>query len=108
MVTDKGELIHWCSKGKISKPADWRSFKQSGVELKRGDSVDLLFKFITFREFTFSESVEASGHIIKPRNIIVVVKTDNRQVKSLKLHIMPGYAPIDHVFRYYEPEQSHF
>jgi len=35
--------------------------------------------------------------------------TDNRQIKvSKKLHVMPSHSPIDHVFRYYEPEQSNF
>lgn len=72
--------------------------------MRRGEAVDLLFKFITFREFTYSENVEASAHIIKPRHVTIRVMEDRRIKTSLKVHIMPNHAPIDHVFRFYEPE----
>lgn len=45
---------------------------------------------------------------IKPRKVSLIVLQSNRQPYSnIEVNIVPSSAPIDHTFRFYEPQNSH-
>ena len=56
-VHDEFELKEWIMRGHVKRPATFDSIHKYGVELQQGESVELLFKFLTVREVSFSEKV---------------------------------------------------
>ena len=71
--------------------------------------MDILVKFLSNREVTLSKSVPASKYVIKPRKVRVLIQRSDRNIEqSIDLNVVPSIAPIDHTFRFYEPEQSHY
>lgn len=72
LVQDSMELNHWVRHGKVERPSSFDMFGQNGYfELKPGQKIDLLFKFLTTREvdFTANGNVEPSDLFIRPRKI---------------------------------------
>lgn len=110
LVTDQAEMANWVALGKTQRPPAWNVVTRNGdVILQPGQSIDLFFKFLTFREVTLDKSENASKHKIRPRRVQIVILMSNRAVyQHLEVHVMPSYAPIDHFFRYFEPEESHY
>ena len=67
--------------------------------------MDLLVKFMTNREVSFSKNVQPSRFVIKPRKVKILIMTGDMHVKqSIEVNVVPTIAPIDHTFRFYEPE----
>lgn len=71
----------------------------------------ILFKFFSFREAIVSKR---KAHLndpstLTPRTIVVKIyqQSDESLVKSISVNIIPRPNPIDHVFRFYEPENSY-
>jgi hypothetical protein len=55
LVSDQAELSHWVVEGIVERPPAWNMITtQSDVILKSGQQINLLFKFITFRDVTYS------------------------------------------------------
>ena len=109
-MQDAAELNHWVAQGKVSRPPSFDIIRRSGdILLKPGQKIDLLFKFLTKREVSLSPNVQTSRQIIRPRKIKIFVLVNNVETAmSFDFNIVPSMAPIDHTFRFYEPEQSHF
>ena len=71
--------------------------------------MELLFKFRTIREVSLLANAPKSRRTIKRRTIVVVIKTqDGREHSKAKVDVLPVAAPVDHVFRFFEPEESFF
>lgn len=110
LVTDPSELTHWVSLGKCKRPPQYDSITKKGdILLKPGQSIDLLFKFLTTREVSLSSTVSASKMVIRPRRIkIVVLNNGHVTHATVDVSVVPSLAQIDHTFRFYEPEESHY
>lgn len=110
LVQDSAELNHWVAHNKVSRPPSFDAITRRGdILLKPGQSMDVLFKFLTRREASLAPNVEASRHIIRPRKIRIFILMNNQYTTvTQEYNIMPQMAPIDHTFRFYEPENSHF
>ena len=78
------------------------------VILGPGQQCELLFKFQTFREVSHAMNIQSSNEIIKQRNIRIISSCNGTVDSQIECNMMPVYAPVDHVFRYYEPEHSYF
>ena len=76
--------------------------------LKPNDEVELLFKFLSTRECTNNPSVASSSEFIKTRKVQIIILQSNKQPYiTLDLNVVPSSTPIDHTFRFYEPQNSH-
>lgn len=53
-------------------------------------------------------NVLASADVIKQRQVRIVFNCNGQMTSSLEVNVMPLFAPVDHVFRYNEPEHSYF
>ena len=104
------ELRHWVHKGEVRRPDNWDCVTLGGdVLLKPGERMDILVKFLSNREVTLSKNVPASKYVIKPRRVrILIMRSDMNIEQSVELNVVPSIAPIEHTFRFYEPEQSHY
>ena len=77
--------------------------------LNPSQSVELLFKFQTHRDVDLSPKAVSNAEFIKPRLVkIQVVSTPGNSEQVYNCNVTPIYPPIDHTFRYYEPEHSYF
>lgn len=81
---------------------------RSRVELQPKQKYELLFKFQTFREVTHSNKISASTEFIKQRHAKIEISCNNKIDQSIKCNLMPHFAPVDHVFRFYKPQNSYF
>lgn len=110
-MTDKVEWRYWVSQGKCSKPPSFDVLTEQGdVILQPNEEVELLFKFLTLREVQLlPDSVhQAPEMFIKTRKIQIITMQSNRQPYSnLEVQVVPSSAPIDHTFRFNEPQNSH-
>ena len=71
--------------------------------------MELLFKFLTTREVQFNEHAKSSGQVIKRRKIRVVFMLNGQyEDSSITFCIVPSMAPIDHTFRFFQPEMSEY
>jgi hypothetical protein len=80
------------------------------IMLSAGDEVEVLFKVITTREVPYlqDQGDQPLSVYIRPRNVSLLVLHSNRQPYShLELILVPSSPPIDHTFRFYEPQNSH-
>lgn len=58
---------------------------------------------------SLSPTAAATEHIIRPRKIRIVVLINDQVTKmTYDVQVVPSLPPIDHTFRFYEPEQSHY
>ena len=53
-VNDKIELSEWIREGYVTKPKLFESITSYGVQLHPGDSIEVLFKFLTVREVSLA------------------------------------------------------
>jgi len=106
LVQDSAELNHWVAQGKVSRPPSFDIIRRTGdILLKPGQKIDLLFKFLTKREVSLSPNAQSSRQIIRPRKIKIFVLVNNAETAmTCELNIVPSMSPIDHTFRFYEPE----
>ena len=111
MVTDKAEWRYWVSQGNCARPPSYEIMTESGdLMLEPNQEVELLFKYLTLREVPvlIDPSSQPTQLFIRPRKLQVIVMQSNRQPYSnLEVQVVPCSAPVDHTFRFYEPQNSH-
>jgi hypothetical protein len=109
MVYSGIELEYWVKKGKVSKPGSYDMIPEKNkVMLNPNEKIDILFKFLTFRDVSHSVNTQASPDIVKQRNVKINILLNKSIYNGYEINMMPLFPPIDHVFRYYEPENSYF
>ena len=110
LVSNGAEFRHWVSLNKVNRPPKWDNITRTGdVMLEPGQHMDILVKFLTIREVSLSKSVNASKYVIKPRRVRILIMARDMTIRqSIEVNVVPSIAPIDHTFRFYEPEQSHY
>ena len=60
------------------------------------------------REASISTNESASAETIKTRKVqIIIVQSNHDPYASIEVNVMPSSAPVDHTFRFYEPQNSH-
>ena len=108
LVNNDAEIRHWVSLDKVKRPPVWQNISTNNVVwLQPGQSMELLVKFLTKREVSFSKKVLPSKLVIKPRRVrILIHKSDKSLEQAIDLNVVPTLAPVDHTFRFYEPESS--
>lgn len=83
----------------------------ANIYLEANQQCPMLLKFFSYRDSVIS--AKKSHHndplSLYPRKIFVKVyhQSDESLVKNICINIIPRPNPIDHVFRYYEPENSY-
>jgi hypothetical protein len=111
MVSDKAEWRYWVAQKKCAMPPTYEVMTEQGdIILQPNQEVELLFKFLTLREVPIlpDSASQPSQLYIKPRKVSLIVLQSSRQPYSnLEVNIVPSSAPIDHTFRFYEPQNSH-
>jgi hypothetical protein len=81
MVTDQAEMANWVALGKTRRPPEWGIITRNAeVILKPAQSIDVFFKYLTFREVTLSQSESASKDKIRARRVQVIIMMSNRAV----------------------------
>jgi hypothetical protein len=109
MVANALEMEYWVKKGKVRKPNSYEMIPEQGkVILGPGESIDILVKFLTFRDVSHNVNVAASPDVVKQRNVKIVVLLNRSVYNNYDVNMMPIFPPIDHTFRFYEPENSYF
>ena len=109
LVTESSEFTKWVSHGKVMRPKNFDSITLGGdVMLEPNQKMDLLVKFLTTREVSFSKNILPSSYVIKPRKVKIYIMSGGINKQSIEVNVVPTIAPVDHIFRFYEPEQSHF
>jgi len=70
--------------------------------------VELLFKFLSVREVAPSHAEANPAEYMKSRPITIVVLQSGKQVhESVELRMVASSCPVDHTFRFFEPQNSH-
>ena len=109
MVYSQVELEHWARKEIIRKPQSFDFITSTDtIILQPSQRIELLFKFQTFREASLDPNVLSSIDVIKQRSVRIVCSMNGQVHTQMECNMNPGFAPVDHVFRYYEPEHSYF
>ena len=109
VVTSALEIEHWVRKGKVKRPARNDMIQENGnVLLGPGDKIDVLIKFLTFRDVSHNVNTQSSVDVVKQRNVKINVMLNRSVINNYDINMMPLFPPIDHTFRYYEPENSYF
>lgn len=86
-----------------------RSLMADGrVMLQSQEKFTIVLKFLTYREVTLNKDAEPSRSEIHERKITLRIQVNGVDLKSIILLIQPSFTPIDHVFRYHEPEHADF
>lgn len=108
-VYSSQEVKFWAKLGKATAyPHDCCVQGSDTVCLVPGEEIELLFKFQSFRDL--DDEVETStADVIKERTLTIYFTSgDSNLVQTIWIRLIPRNAPIDHVFRYTEPENSYF
>lgn len=109
MVYSGLEFEYWVKKDKVKRPNSYDMITEKNkIMLGPGEKIDVLFKFLTFRDVSYNENVAASPDIVKERNVKINILLNKSIYNGYDIKMKPLYPPIDHVFRYYEPENSYF
>ena len=110
LVNDDAEMRHWVSLGKVKRPPVWQNISTNNVVwLQPGQSMELLVKFLTKREVSLSKKVLPSKLVIKPRKVRILIHRSDRSLdQAIEVNVVPTLAPVDHTFRFYEPESSNY
>ena len=106
LVHSDTELRHWAKRGKCSDAH--REINLDTVILKPGEDVELLFKFLTFRDVSHGPIGVSGSEIVCARKCIIVFMRKTEIYKTLDVNVIPKNPPLDHVFRFFEPENSYF
>jgi hypothetical protein len=105
------EWEFWHSKRKCEAPYSWDMVnKRNEIMLEPGEEVELLFKYITFREF--DPLKQSSELYIKERAIVINFeysshKEGKGQVFDIRVVVTPRKPPIDFSITFNEPPSSH-
>jgi hypothetical protein len=59
-VNSATELKEWVYRGKCAAPRDYSRVTEHGVDLAQNETMELLFKFLTTREVTLSQTAKSS------------------------------------------------
>ena len=78
------------------------------VMLQSQERFTMVFKYLTYREVTLNKNAEPSRSEVRERSITIRIQMNGVEYKSITLLIQPSFTPIDHVFRYHEPEHADF
>jgi hypothetical protein len=109
MVASAVEFEYWVKKGKVKKPNSYDIIPEPGkVLLGPGEKIEILIKFQTFRDASHNIKTDPSPDIVKQRNVKINIMLNRSVVSTYDVNMMPLFPPIDHIFRYNEPENSHF
>ena len=111
MVHDPAEFDHWRMLGEVSKPRSYKYVADTNlVLLPPGEKIELLFKFLTFRDVSYDPAAESSSETIKERNVQIAITTSSGSevCQQHDCTIRPHFPCVDHTFRHYEPENSFF
>ena len=109
--SNNNEWKYWFEQSKWVEPSAWDMIHDSTIYLNASEQWPMLFKFFTYRETIVS--LKKSDHndplTLAPRKIYVKVfqQSDESLIKWIWINIIPRPNPIDHVFRFYEPENSY-
>lgn len=109
LVHSSEEVEYWASLGK-AKPYPSKDCLQGPdlLILESGQTIELLFKFQTFRDVD-DKVQRSSSDVIKTRKVeVTFLSRTTRQSMTLKFAIIPVNPIIDYTLRHYEPEHSHF
>ena len=112
VVTDKAEWRHWTALNKCSKPTSYDYMTDNGdIDLPPQEEIEILLKFLTIREvpaIVGDKTNYPPQAYVRPRKVIVTVMQYGRApYTSMEVNVVPSSAPVDHTFRYYEPQNSH-
>jgi hypothetical protein len=103
------ELAHWVKQGKVSRPESYDCItSKDTIILNPGQKIDLLFKMRTYREVLSDVAEESSAAKVKQRFVKITIKSSDAAPLSIECCLIPLQTPVDHTFRFYEPENSHF
>ena len=109
LVCSSHEVKFWAELGKATPyPHDFCIQGTDTLSLMPGEKIELLFKFQTFRDL--NDLVQAStADVIKERVVTIsFTNKDTNTTQTIWIKLIPRSPPVDHVFRYTEPENSHF
>ena len=103
------ELEMWVKKGKVKRPPSYDRCitGPTDVMLGAGQDVELLFICQTFRDIK-QGAKEATRDTFVQRHVRIAVHCGPVVEKSVECSLVPVMPPIDHTFRFYEPEHSYF
>jgi len=63
---------------------------------------------MTLREVAADHADVDSSHFVRSRRIkITIMQAGRGPYTAIELYVIPSSTPIDHTFRYYEPQNSH-
>ena len=108
LVHSDTELRYWAGRGKCKDSGSHREINLDTVMLRPGEDVELLFKFLTFRDVSHGPVSVSGPEIVCARKCTIVFLRKSDIYKTLDVNVIPKNPPLDHVFRYFEPENSYF
>ena len=76
----------------------------SGVVLQAGEKIELLLRCQTFRDVATGDY--STSEVMAKRTAKVTVYSGNVALKELALELVPVCPPIDHTFRFDQPQDS--
>ena len=78
MVHDPKEVEHWVLQKQVSRPRNYNYIADRDlVILPPGEKIELLFKFLTFRDVSYDVNVDSTAELIKERNVSIVMTTSS-------------------------------
>jgi hypothetical protein len=112
MVRTDTEIEYWAKKKKSLVDLPSRAGILNGSDqllLSPGDKMQILLICQTFRDIV-NDAKEATEDTIVQRYVRIGVecKSNSQLNKKIELNLVPVLPPLDHTFRYYEPENSYF
>ena len=112
VVTDKAEWRHWIALEKCKAPSSFEYMTEAGdIDLPPNEEIEVLLKFLTVREVPaiLGDAVSFPPQAyVRPRKIqVTIMQLGKAPYQTLEVNVVPSSSPIDHTFRYYEPQNSH-
>ncbi|CAI2360854.1 unnamed protein product [Moneuplotes crassus] len=109
---ENSEWKYWSQNGKCVEPPSWDIVDDEGnIFLDPDQECPILFKFFSYRDAVVSnkKSVINNPRTLTPRNINIKIyqQSDESLIKNITVSIVPRPNPVDHVFRFYEPENTY-
>lgn len=109
---NNNEWKYWFEYGKCTEPPAWDMVDDGGnLYLDPDQQCPMLFKFFSYRDAIISKKKSdlIDPNTLTPRkiNIKIYQQSDESLVKNITVNIIPRPNPIDHVFRFYEPENTY-
>ena len=99
------------NKNKWVEPSAWDMIHDNTIYLNANEQCPILLKFFTYRDsITSIKKPDRNDPLsFPPRKIYVKIyqQSDGSVIKCIWINIIPRPNPIDHVFRFYEPENSY-